>query len=166
MPHVKQFPFCRDMMKWWLIAINLSCWLFAAWFGNPNTIMILISKQFRKRNTIHHNRYETTVYFGVLRIQHLTHCGLVTPHGDVDLEQGWLIRWFAACDTKSLTESMLTYHRWGPVTFSWGQLYTKYSRYHMIYNVWRLHIWKFCYIFKGPGSCKGRSTWSSLALYP
>ena len=47
--------------------------------------------------------------------------------------------------TKPLPEPMLTNDQGVPLAVSWGQ-------FHSLQSVWKLHIWKYCYISEGPVS--------------
>ena len=55
-----------------------------------------------------------------------THCGLVTPYGATDLGQRYSGNGLLSDGTKLLPEPMLTYRKYGPVTFILAQLHKRY----------------------------------------
>ena len=67
------------------------------------------------------NELNFTGYFTIYSNDSLTHCGLVTPYGDMEI---WVNigsgNGLLPDGTKPLPEPMLTY-QWGPVTFIPGQ---------------------------------------------
>ena len=50
----------------------------------------------------------------------LTHCVLVMPYGQIKWVNIGSGNGLVPDGTKPLPEPMLTYHQWGPVTFTWG----------------------------------------------
>ena len=58
----------------------------------------------------------------------LTHCGLITPYGDIDLGQHWL----RLDGTKPLPEPILTNHQCGPVTIIWGQYHKRFFSHQLL----------------------------------
>ena len=66
------------------------------------------------------------------RCLYLTHCGLVTSYGFIELGQHWAISsgdGLVPDATKILPEPMLTYHQQGPLAFIWGHYHKKFWRY-------------------------------------
>ena len=57
----------------------------------------------------------------------LTHCGLVTSHGDIDHAKHWPTWWLIAWWYKPLTELMLIYHLICSVALAWEQFHKKCS---------------------------------------
>ena len=51
----------------------------------------------------------------------LTHCDLVMSNGVKDLGKHWIRYSLLLEVTKPLHEPILTYHRWGPVVFTWDR---------------------------------------------
>ena len=47
--------------------------------------------------------------------------------------------------TKALPEPTLTYHQWGSLVFTWGQIHGNHSWYYSLQSVSKLLIWKHCY---------------------
>ena len=52
-----------------------------------------------------------------LKLNELTHCGLLTPYGDRDLGQNWLSNGLLPDGTKPLPEPMLTHFQCVSVAF-------------------------------------------------
>ena len=66
------------------------------------------------------------------RCLYLTHCGLVTSCGFIELGQHWAISsgdGLVPDATKILPEPMLTYHQQSPLAFIWGHYHKKFWRY-------------------------------------
>ena len=93
---------------------------------------------------IHHKRHRA--YGSILC---LTHCGLVTPYGHIDLVQNWLMapshylnQWHQAITwtngTKPLPEPMLTYHQWVVWQITWEQFPSKHTWYQSVTKHWKL----------------------------
>ena len=73
-------------------------------------------------------------------VQGLTHSGLVTPYGDIDLDwvdvglgDGLLLD-----GTKPIPELIWTYHWWGPVVFTCKQFHWKCSAFQSVKWVWKI----------------------------
>ena len=49
----------------------------------------------------------------------LTHCGPVTPYGDIGLGQHSVRQWPVTRRLQKLTEPIFTYHQWDPLAFSY-----------------------------------------------
>ena len=58
----------------------------------------------------------------------LTHCGQVTPYGDIDRSQHWLRQLLTA--PSHYLNPKLTSQHWGSVVFTWEQFNSEYPSYH------------------------------------
>ena len=47
---------------------------------------------------------------------------------------------------------MFTYHKYGPVTFIWGQFHERYLSHWPLKSAWNLLIWNLLWIIQGPMS--------------
>ena len=54
--------------------------------------------------------------------------------------------------TKPLPEPMLSYQKFGPVTFTWGQFHKRYLSHWPLKSAWKLLIWNLLWISQGPMS--------------
>ena len=70
----------------------------------------------------------------------LTHWGLVMPYGDIDLGQHWLRWWLLAWRHQSITWTILTYHKYGPVTLIWGQFHKRYLSHWPPKSAWKFTL--------------------------
>ena len=69
-----------------------------------------------------------------------THCGLVTPYGNRDLDQHWLWQVMVCCLTApSHYLNQCWHHQEGPVAFIWWH-YHKIWRYQSVKQDWKLHF--------------------------
>ena len=96
----------------------------------------------------------TTIYWEWTDVL-LTHCSLLIPYGNIDICLGWG-NGLLSDGTKPLPKPMLTYHPWGSLAFSWGQVHRNGSKYHSLQNSWMLNIWKWCSISQEPISWGSR----------
>ena len=78
----------------------------------------------------------------------LTHWGLVTPYGDIDLVNIGSGNGLLPDGTKPLPESMLTYHKYGLVAITQGLFHIKYLSHQFLKWAWNARI-KIS--FKSPG---------------
>ena len=72
-----------------------------------------------------------------IRSWDLSHCGLVTPHGNINLGRHWLKNGMLPYGTKPLPEPESANHQCGPVAFTWGKFHRKYPRYLSLILVWK-----------------------------
>ena len=72
---------------------------------------------------------------------YITHYGLVTPYGDMNLGQIGSGNGLVPDGTKPLPEPMLTYHQQGPVAFTWVQKIPQPS---VTEISWTMTYLKFC----------------------
>ena len=66
------------------------------------------------------------ILFSAIYAYTVTHWGLVTPYGDIDLGKIGSGNCFLPGHSKPLTESMLTHHQWRPLPFSCRQFHRNF----------------------------------------
>ena len=73
-------------------------------------------------------------------MQHLTHCSLVMPYGDIKLGQHWYRWWLVAWWHQAITWTKTTIHQWCLVELTWEQFHRNWSRYLFLTGVWKLQF--------------------------
>ena len=65
----------------------------------------------------------TYMYTTELSCHHLTHCGLVTSYGGIDLGQHWVGQRFVVWRHRAITGTMCIYHQICSVAITWEQIH-------------------------------------------
>ena len=100
--------------------------IFSIWWRHHGKQLLLPGHTYMGRtieNFTIHSRVLTNE-----RVKHpsyLNHYGLTTPYGDVVLINIGSGSGLLPDDTKPLNKPILSYQKWDPMTFIWGQFYTR-----------------------------------------
>ena len=83
------------------------------------------------------------VMYSAQGLYSLTHCGLVTPYGDMELGQHCLRQWLVAWRHQAITWTNVDSYQWGPMTITWWQFHQRYPSHVSLKLAWNVHYLKF-----------------------
>ena len=138
--------FC--MRRHWHPYCFVPCWIVNHWFCNilPFSNMFVICSYWTHitSTSIPHDKnnhvcckhilgyaYKILPAYGT---QILTRCGLLIPYGGKDLNHFGPDNSLLSDSSKTLSEPVLTYHQWGPLTLTSAQFHKRYPS-HLLLNL-------------------------------